>query len=105
MMVGVYSTCRALNKLLSQERFFNASKWNQEMVVLRSLSIIENCKWHPCFHEFINFVLKGDKTRLGLNIPGFFKNIQSWVKYAHENFSGIFSYNIESQNALAGISS
>lgn len=26
VMVGVYSTCRALNKLLSQERYFNAKK-------------------------------------------------------------------------------
>lgn len=72
---GVYSTYRALGKLMGQERFYNPEEWGPEMVVLRSLSIIENCKWHPCRDEFLEFCVKGDKYRLGLDIPGFFERL------------------------------
>jgi hypothetical protein len=72
---GVYSTYRALGKLMGQERFYDPDEWGPEMVVLRSLSIIENCKWHPCRDEFLEFCVKGDKFRLGLDLPGFFDNL------------------------------
>lgn len=44
MMRGVYSVLRAMNHLISQERFYDPKKWSKEMVTLRWLSIIENCK-------------------------------------------------------------
>jgi hypothetical protein len=66
-MVGVYSTFRALGRLLAQERFYDPDKWNPGLVTLRALSILENCKWSPVFHEFIDFVMTGDKYRLGLD--------------------------------------
>lgn len=72
---GVYSTYRALGKLMGQERFYDPKLWGPEMVVMRSLSIIENCKWHPAKEEFLEFCVKGDKYRLGLDIPGFFDNL------------------------------
>jgi hypothetical protein len=73
---GVYSTYRALGKLMGQERFYDPDKWGPEMLVMRSLSIIENCKWHPAKEEFLEFCVKGDKYRLGLDIPGFFDNLE-----------------------------
>lgn len=73
---GVYSTYRALGKLMGQERFYDPKLWGPEMLVMRSLSIIENCKWHPARDEFLEFCVKGDKFRLGLDIPGFFEKLE-----------------------------
>nr|UAW00503.1 MAG: RNA-dependent RNA polymerase [Porcine picobirnavirus] len=91
-MVGVYSTFRALGRLLAQERFYDPEKWSGEMVTLRALSILENCKWSPYFHEFIDFVITGDKYRLGLDLPGFFDNLQSKAQEAIENFPDFLGY-------------
>nr|UAW00514.1 MAG: RNA-dependent RNA polymerase [Porcine picobirnavirus] len=99
---GVYSTYRALGKLMGQERFYNPDEWGPEMVVMRSLSIIENCRWHPCKEEFLQFCVKGDKFRLGLDIPGFFENLekrfesselaQSFGSYTEGGVRGINSW-------------
>jgi len=75
IMVGVYPTFRALGRLLYQERFYDPEKWNPKMVTLRAWSILENCNQHPSFEEFVDFVIKGDKYRLGLDIPGFIEDI------------------------------
>jgi hypothetical protein len=91
-MVGVYSTFRALGRLLAQERFYDPEKWSAEMVTLRALSIIENCKWSPVFHEFIDFVISGDKYKLGLAIPGFFDSLESRAKEAIDAFTDFLGY-------------
>lgn len=80
--VGVYSTYRALGRLCEQERFYDPEVWGPKMVALRQLSIIENCKYHPLFHEFVDYCMTKDKFRLGLDIPGFFENI---THYAQES--------------------
>jgi hypothetical protein len=77
---GVYSTYRALGKLMYQERYFSEG-WSNRAVALRSLSILNNLEWHPLREEFAGFVLKGDKYRLGLDIPDFFSN---WLKMEQE---------------------
>lgn len=79
-MVGCYSTFRALGRLLAQERYYDPAVWGPEMVTLRAWSIIENCNHSPFFEEFVDFVLKGDKYRLGLSIPGFLDNVGALVK-------------------------
>lgn len=98
---GVYSTYRALGKLMGQERFYDPKQWGPEMLVMRSLSIIENCKWHPAREEFLEFCVKGDKFRLGLDIDGFFERLdtlyrsselaQSFGAYTKDN-AGINSW-------------
>lgn len=97
-MVGVYSTFRALGRLLAQERFYDPEKWSGEMVTLRALSIIENCKWHPLFTHFIDFVITGDKYRLGLDLPGFFENLEKKAQWAIENFQDFLGYTKNLQN-------
>nr|AVX53249.1 RNA-dependent RNA polymerase [Marmot picobirnavirus] len=92
VMVGVYSTFRALGRLLAQERYYDPDKWSPTMVTLRALSIIENCKWSPYFKDFIQFVMKGDKYRLGLDIPGFFDDLESIAKEAIESFTDFLGY-------------
>lgn len=101
-MHGVYSTYRALGKLMGQERFYDPNEWGPEMIVMRSLSIIENVRWHPAKDEFLEFCVKGDKYRLGLDIPGFFDNLerrfkaselaQSFVSYSEGGVRGINSW-------------
>lgn len=104
-MVGVYSTFRALGRLLAQERYYDPDKWSAEMVTLRALSILENCKWSPYFHEFIDFVITGDKYQLGLAIPGFFERLQKMAQKAIENFDDFLGYTKTLQNpdSAAGI--
>nr|QIJ70101.1 RNA-dependent RNA polymerase [Rabbit picobirnavirus 4] len=91
-MVGVYSTFRALGRLLAQERYYDPDKWSGEMVTLRALSILENCKWSPLFHKFIDFVMTGDKYRLGLDLPGFFEHLELKAQYAIEEFQDFLGY-------------
>ena len=74
--VGVYSTFRALGRLMEQERYYDPEVWSSKMVALRQLSIIENVKYHPMCEQFVDFCMKRDKYRLGLDIPGFLENIE-----------------------------
>lgn len=92
IMLGVYSTFRALGRLLYQERFYDPEIWSGEMVTLRALSILENCKNSPIFHEFVQFVIKGDKYRLGLAIPGFLDSLTTKVKRANEIIPNFLGY-------------
>nr|WPR18498.1 MAG: RNA-dependent RNA polymerase [Crogonang virus 152] len=76
-MVGVYSTCRALGRLMYQERFYDSKIWGPKAVTLRAWSIIENCNAHPLFEDFVDYVIKGDKYRLGLDLPGFLDTVDA----------------------------
>nr|UAW00738.1 MAG: RNA-dependent RNA polymerase [Porcine picobirnavirus] len=90
--VGVYSTYRALGRLCEQERYYDPDIWGPKMVALRQLSIIENCKYHPLREEFVNFCMKGDKFRLGLDIPGFLDNIDEFAKEATDLMPDFLGY-------------
>lgn len=66
--VGVYPTFRALNSLMGMERFHQ--DWDEKMFIIRAIMILENCKHHPLFTKFVDFVVKGDKFALGKLLPG-----------------------------------
>nr|UUA79517.1 RNA-dependent RNA polymerase [Picobirnavirus sp.] len=92
--VGVYSTFRALGRLRYQERYYDPDEWGPKMVTLRAWSIIENCKWHPAFKPFVDFVCdKGDKFRLGLDLPGFLDDIEHIALQAMDNFTDFLGFN------------
>lgn len=103
---GVYSTYRALGRLMEQERYYDPDKWSNVMVALRQLSIIENVKWHPLKDEFAEFCMKRDKYRLGIDIPGFLDNIEAIAKEATDLMPDFLGYTKSQQrDADAGIAS
>lgn len=101
--VGVYSTARALGRLCFQERYMDptdlpGSLDRTKMIALRELSIIENCKYHPLFEEFVDYCMKRDKFRLGLDIPRFFENLSRYAMTAHAFMPDFLGYNAGLQN-------
>ena len=104
--VGVYATMRAIGRLCEQERFYDPEVWGPKMVALRQLSIIENCKYHPYFEQFVQFCMKGDKFRLGLDIPGFLDDIDKIASEAIDLMPDFLGYTKSLQkDAQSGISS
>nr|UDL14573.1 MAG: putative RNA-dependent RNA polymerase [Picobirnavirus sp.] len=89
---GVYSTCRALGRLRYLERFMDPEFWDEKMVALRQLSIIENCNHHPLFEEFVDFCMERDKYRLGLDIPGFFDSLDKRSQEAIDHMPDFLGY-------------
>nr|UAW00795.1 MAG: RNA-dependent RNA polymerase [Porcine picobirnavirus] len=90
--VGVYSTYRALGRLMEQERFYDPDVWSAKMVALRQLSIIENVKYHPLRDQFAEFCMKRDKYRLGIDIPGFLDNISGIAREAIDLMPDFLGY-------------
>jgi hypothetical protein len=90
--VGVYSTYRALGRLCEQERYYDPEVWGPKMVALRQLSIIENCKYHPLREEFVQYCMKGDKFRLGLDIPGFLDDLSNIASEAIDLMPDFLGY-------------
>jgi hypothetical protein len=96
--VGVYPTVRALTHLRMLERFIDPDKWGVKAVAMRNLSVIENCRYHPLGEEFVRFCMKGDKYRLGLDIPGFLDNLDAEFRKAKANDTLYISYSAEFGN-------
>lgn len=91
-MVGVYSTFRALGRLLAQERFYDPEEWGPEQVTLRAWSILENLNHSPYFEEFVQFCMKGDKYRLGLDLPGFMSKVSDIAKKSIDQLPDFLGY-------------
>lgn len=72
---GVYSIARALLRLKYLEKFIDDVGPEEELTgddyfVLRAISILENCKYHPHFHDLIDFVRERDKHSLTYSAKG-----------------------------------
>jgi hypothetical protein len=72
---GVYSIGRALLRLKYLERFIDGIGIDDEITgrdyfSLRAITILENCKYHPHFHDLIDFVQSRDKTSLSYSGDG-----------------------------------
>nr|QXV86675.1 MAG: RNA-dependent RNA-polymerase [Picobirnavirus sp.] len=89
---GVYSTCRALGRLRYLERWHDPEYWDAKAVALRQLSILENVKYHPLKEEFVDFCMRRDKYRLGLDIPGFLSDIEGVAKEYVEHMPDLLGY-------------
>jgi len=70
---GIYPTFRALCRLVYQERFNDFSKFDMSGVDyygIRTLSILETCKYHPLFEEFVTYIWGLDKYKLNVSDQG-----------------------------------
>lgn len=102
---GVYSTARALGRLCMQERYYDPEDWGPRMVALRQLSILENIKYHPYAEKFVEFCMKRDKFRLGLDIPGFLDDIEQIAQEAIDHMPDFLGYTKSLQDpGASGIS-
>nr|AIY31289.1 putative RNA-dependent RNA polymerase [Dromedary picobirnavirus] len=93
--VGVYPTIRALTHLRMLERYIDPDKWGVKAVAMRNLSVINNCEYHPLGEQFVEFCMKGDKYRLGLDIPGFMDRLDEEYREAKANDTLYVSYSAE----------
>lgn len=76
---GIYSTYRALSRLVYQERWSNFDEVDisgEDYYSLRAISILENCKYHPLFKELVKYVVDIDDRDLRFSEIGLRKFIR-----------------------------
>lgn len=64
---GIYSTYRALNRIIYQERWSDFEDYGLDGIdyySIRTICILENCKHHPLFRDLVEFVHRLDKYSL-----------------------------------------
>lgn len=89
---GIYPIVRALNRIRYQERWSQFEDYDisgQDYYSLRTISILENCRFHPLFEEFVKFVLDNDKYSLAFSKNGLKKYVD--MLFATEGNRGDFS--------------
>lgn len=73
---GIYPTYRALNRILYQERYSDFEEFEIKGIdyySIRTITILENCKYHPLFEDFVKFIKKYDKYSLSFSQEGLSK--------------------------------
>jgi hypothetical protein len=95
-VLGMYPSILSLNTAMNPERYHDASKWSKEMEILRWIMILENSKNLPYFENLIQFFIKGDKYRLGLDLPDFFITLPSLYEKSQDIRGFLPTYNQES---------
>lgn len=64
---GIYSIYRAMNRIFYQERYSDFESYGlsgRDYYSIRTITILENCKYHPHFKDFVKFVHSLDKYLL-----------------------------------------
>jgi hypothetical protein len=72
-MRGVYSIFRAMNRIKYLESWTDFEKLGIEgsdFFSIRTITILENCKHHPCFHKLVKYVYNLDKKNLAFSQGG-----------------------------------
>lgn len=80
---GIYPVYRALNRILYQERWSNFEDFGlsgMDYYSIRTISILENVKYHPLFKELVKFIYGLDKYSLGYTQEGVNKYCDMLIK-------------------------
>jgi hypothetical protein len=90
---GIYSTYRALTRIVYPERFIQISESEvsgSDYFAIRTISILENVKYHPLFQDLVEYIYKLDKFNLAFSDKG----LANYVKEISETTGteGIFNY-------------
>lgn len=99
---GIYSTYRALNRLLFQERFVEYKRLGMRgryYFAIRTLTILENCKYHPLFEEFVRFIVSKEQFHLELSED----SIEAYCNYLARNRNSANSLNHQYGSQVMGI--
>lgn len=78
-LVGVYPTYRALGKIIFPERWASIEDFGltgSDYFSIRTISILENCKYHPLFETLVNFIYSLDKYKLNYTQAGLDKFVE-----------------------------
>jgi len=70
---GIYPIYRALNRIIYLERFDDFKSDGIEgtdYFSIRTISIMEQCKYHPLFREFVTYIWSLDKYKLKVSDQG-----------------------------------
>jgi len=90
---GIYSVSRALNRICYPERFtdFTRDKIDgKSYFAIRTLSILENCKFHPWFEEFVEFIFLKDKYKLQISE----QSLTNYIKMRNREDGRDINFNI-----------
>lgn len=90
---GIYSCYRALNRILFPERFDAFSVdglLGADYYSIKTISILENCRNHPLFKDFVKFIANLDRFGLRYSQQGLAKYIER-IKLK-SGVEGIFKY-------------
>lgn len=73
VVVGIYPIYRALGRLIYLENWTDFDKLGingDDYFSIRAISILENCKHHPLFEKFVQFVFSNDREGLKFSDKG-----------------------------------
>jgi len=79
---GIYPLYRALNRICFQERWTDFEAYGLEgkdYYSLRTISILENCKYHPLFEDFVKLIASKDKYYLAYSENAVAKYMQFYT--------------------------
>jgi hypothetical protein len=101
---GIYPTYRALNRILYLERFTDfeqADIVGSDYFSIRTICILENCKYHPLFEELVKFIFKLDKYNLEYTRNG----LQAYIQNIKQTSGTQGILNFRYEDDITGIES